>query len=108
MILRAAAILLVLAGPALAATNGQICETAKGDDRLGDMTVAQCACVLSQGDRRMDKRLAKLWKEALQTGESRVREVRALGLGERRMERQMRRTLRDARKNCGVDNPFGM
>ena len=97
------------AGPALgAATNGDICAQAGKEARLGDMTPAQCTCVLAQGDRRMDSRLARLWKEALLTGQSRIEEVRALNIPERRMERQMRRTLADARKNCGVQNPFGM
>lgn len=103
------ALALLAAGPALAAaSNSDICARADAEARLGDMTAQQCACVLSQGDRRMDSALARLWKEALLTGKSRVAEVRALNIPERRMERQMRRTLSDARKNCGVTNPFGM
>lgn len=90
-----------------AAGNAEICARAEADNRLGEMTLTQCTCLLTQGDRRMDARLAQLWKRALLTGDSQVEAVRALGIPERRMERQMRRTLSDARKRCGVSNPFG-
>lgn len=105
---RLLAVLLVIAAPAHAATNAEICDRADRENRLGEMSPAQCTCVLSQGDRRMDGALAILWKDALYTGQSRVEEVRALGLSQAKLERQMRRTLRDARRKCGVSNPFGM
>ncbi|MEM7440600.1 MAG: hypothetical protein AAF393_13455 [Pseudomonadota bacterium] len=106
--IRLAAALTLCAGPALAAIgNADICAKADREKRLGNMTQSQCTCLLSKGDKRMDPALGKLWKEALYTGKSRVNELRSLGMSEAKMERQMRRTLRDARRDCGVKNPFG-
>lgn len=107
--IRATLFLCLFASPVLASvSNAEICAKAGSDNRLGEMTEAQCACFLDQGDRRMDRRLARLWKEALYTGQSREAEVLALGISQSKMERQMHRTLRDARKSCGVQNPFGL
>lgn len=91
----------------LAASNAQICARMAGEGRLGAMQPQQCVCFLAQGDRHMDSALARLWKEALLTGESREGQVAALDLSQARMERQMRRTLRDTRRKCGVANEFG-
>ena len=93
----------LLASPALGAVgNAEICARADRENRLGDMTQTQCKCLLSRGDKRMDPALARLWKEALYTGQSRVDELRKLNMSEAKMERQMRRTMRDAQRMCGV------
>lgn len=107
--LRAALALALLAPlPALAQpADAEICARAASEGRLGEMSPAQCTCLLAQGSRNMEPALVRIWKDALLTGESRIEELRALGRSEEELAAQMQATLAAARQTCGLANPYG-
>lgn len=65
--------------------------------------MSQCLCLMKQGEKHLDPRLAKLWREALYYEESRMDQMMDLGISKAKLLRQMKKVALGGRKSCGIN-----
>ena len=87
---------------AVALTGSETCTRMIAGENSGDMDMSQCLCLMKQGDKYLDSRVVSLWREALYFKESRMEQISKLGISEARLSRQLKKTARAARRNCGI------
>ena len=86
-----------------AQTANQTCESMIGRDNSAVMSKSQCLCFMKQGNKYLDPRVVKLWREALYYKESRMDEIVELGISKAKLTRQMRKLARGAKRVCGIN-----